>query len=73
MLSRLLSKRFSIIYRGKARFGAVTHDHHESDHHDHHDHHDYSVHIDKETPWIKYKSVKIFLIQDPRLACIYGV
>jgi hypothetical protein len=33
---------------------------------DHHDHHDYSVHIDKNTTWIKYKTNR-------RLACLEGI
>lgn len=33
---------------------------------DHDDHHDYSVHIDRNATWIKYKT-------DRKLACIEGI
>lgn len=33
---------------------------------DHDDHHDYSVHIDRNTTWIKYKTAR-------KLACIEGI
>ncbi len=33
---------------------------------DHHDDHDYSVHIDRNATWIKYKT-------DRRLACVEGI
>lgn len=32
----------------------------------HHDHHDYSVHIDRNATWIKYKTNR-------RLACVEGI
>ena len=52
MLARVISKRLNLVLRNQAAFGSGH------GHDDHgHGHHDYSVKIDKESPWIKYKTV----------------
>lgn len=52
MLARAISKRLNLVFRNKAAFSSGH------GHDDHgHGHHDYSVAVNKESPWIKYKSV----------------
>ena len=82
MLSRILIRQFRANTPFKKfvyRFGSGSHqvqhhgqhnDHHDNhdhhDHHDHHEHHDYSVHIDKNTTWLKYNG-------DPKLMYVLGI
>ena len=46
MLSRQIAKSMGLLLRSQRSFSGG-----------HHDHHDYSVHLDKEATWVKYKSV----------------
>ena len=60
MLSKLISRqlRFKGILNTKVPLFKFASDHH--------DHHDYSVHIDRDSTWIKYKTNR-------RLACVEGI
>jgi hypothetical protein len=62
MLSKIISRQLKLkgIFNNKSAMYLFSSDH---DDHGHHDHHDYSVHIDKNATWIKYKS-------DRRMACV---
>ena len=60
MLSKIIARSFPLrgVFTTKSvryNFGS-----------DHHDHHDYSVHIDKDATWIKYKTNR-------KLACVEGI
>ena len=51
MLARIVSKRANLFMRNRFSFGGG------------HGNQDYSVHIDKNSPWIKYKSVRNQLLR----------
>lgn len=56
MLSRYINRSLSLTLKRRAN---ISSDHHE-DYHGHH-HIDYSVIIDKNNPWIKYRGVYLNL------------
>jgi hypothetical protein len=60
MLSKVITRSFplrGLLSRPSLKFNFGS---------DHHDHHDYSVHIDKNATWIKYKTNR-------NLACVEGI
>ena len=51
MLARIVSKRFNVVFKNRYAFGGS------------HGHGDYSVNINKDTPWVQYKSVHFCLFR----------